>query len=172
MFGVNVKRSNIIALILGIIGIICLALKVFKVFPDEELYTLIALVFLLFGFALYLRPKMKIMKNKSTYLMKYRENFYNELSKQNKKMTELKEVVFEEKADGIYYGSVSFAGLSFKEFEILTKEMLRDFVMIVYGEPCEKGYPNKAKVETFVVKVKKKDGSVLESKMVEDYKIL
>lgn len=171
MYGVNVKRNLIIALIFGLSGVVMLFLKVIKVLPDDNLYTLISIVLLLFGFVFYLRPKKNIMKNKSQYLIKYREGFYNELTKQNKNLNELKEITFNEKEDGvIYYNNFAFAGLNRKEFSVIAQEMLKDFVMICFGEGDEKS--NKAKIESLSVKLVLNDGRELKSKLIEEYKII
>ena len=103
MFGVNVKRNLIIALIFGLSGVVMLFLKIIKVLPEENLYTLISIVLLLFGFVFYLRPKKNIMKNKSSYLLKYREGFYSEITRKNKNLNELREITFIEKDNNIIY---------------------------------------------------------------------
>lgn len=166
MFRVNVKKHLIIALILGIIGVVLLFLKIIKVLPDENLYTLVALVFLLFGFALYLRPKMKIMKNKSEYLLKYREGFYNELLKDIKNITDIKEIDFYEKDNKFYYKNYAFEGLTKEEFLILIKDMLKDFITICFGEGDSKS--KKTKIDSLSCKLQLEDGKVLESKLIED----
>ena len=71
MFGIKTKKTYIFALILGIIGVVVLCLKIFKVLPEKDMYTLLALIFLLSAFALYLRPKMKLMKAQTAILQEY-----------------------------------------------------------------------------------------------------
>lgn len=167
MFKVNVKKHLICALILGIIGVIILALKVFKVLTSD-LYTLLSLVFLLFAFALYLRPKMKIMKNKSDYLIEYREQFYNILQKTNKRFDKINEITFD-CIDGVYYfKDLSFEKLNEKEFQIIAYEMVKDFVCLVYGKDEKL---KEATIESFTVKIKKED-KIEEYKIIDNYKIM
>lgn len=171
MFGVKTKKSNIVALISGIIGVIVLALKVFKVLPDKDMYTLLSLIFLLLGFALYLRPKMKLMKAQTSVFQEYRERLYTEMTKGYTKNFDMTEIMFEEDENGImHYKSISFEKLNFEEFKYVVKQLLQDFVIIVYGEEIDKGY--NIKVESFTVRVKKNNGEILESKIVEDYKLV
>lgn len=172
MFNVKFKTSYIIALVLGVLGVTCLVLKVFKVLPSDNLYTLIALVFLLFAFALYLRPKMLLMKKQSQYLQLYREKVYTEMTKNCKneyKETEL--TLYEDDNGVIHYGDVSFEGLSYKEFQYIMKELLKDFFIIVYGcgeKPSER---YNSRVMEFTVKLKMKNGEIIESKIIDNYKI-
>ena len=64
MFGIKKKVYYIFALVLGIIGIIILGLKLFNVLPNEEIVTLVALIFLLLGFVLYVSQNVKILNVK------------------------------------------------------------------------------------------------------------
>ena len=118
MFGIKHKKSDIIALIFGICGIIILALKVFKVLEDDSLYTLLSLVLMLFAFSLYLRPKMKYMKVYAEVLGKYREKLYTEITKECKRSIEVRKVEFIEDDSGIMHcKDLSFEGLTLEEFK-------------------------------------------------------
>lgn len=168
MFGIKTKKTYIFALILGIIGVVVLALKIFGVFEEKDLYTLLALIFLLSAFALYLRPKMKLMKAQTAILQEYREKLYTEMTFGYKKNFDMTEITFKQDANGSYlYKNVKFDNLTFDEFKYVIKQLLKDFILIVYGEEVNKGW--KIKVETFTVKVEMNNGEVLESNIVENY---
>ena len=137
MFGIKTRGYNISALIFGILGVACLSLKVFKVL-DDDIYTLLALVLLLFGFALYLRPKMKKMKVVSEILSMYREKLYTEITKKCKKSIDVKEVTFTQDNDFVMHcGEVAFENLTFEEFRKIAYELLKDFVIVCYSEDDE-----------------------------------
>lgn len=173
MFGIKTKKNNIIALISGIIGVVILALKVFKVLEDKDTITLLALIFLLLGFALYLRPKMKLMKAQVAALQEYREKLFTEMTNGYKKKIDIDSIEFTEDENGVmHYKNISFESLNYEEFLYVVKELLKEFILIVYGqeEKGKKGYT--ITIPTFVVKVKKYNGDILESKILDNYKLI
>lgn len=171
MFGIKTKKTYIFALILGIIGVVVLCLKIFKVLPEKDMYTLLALIFLLSAFALYLRPKMKLMKAQTAILQEYREKLLTEMTSGYKKNFDLKDITFKQDENGSYhYKNVSFENLTFEEFKYVIKHLLQDFILIVYGVEADKGWD--IKIETFTVKVEMNNGEILESNIVEGYKLV
>lgn len=184
MFGIKYKKSNIFALIFGISGIIILALKVFKVFPDDSLYTLLALVLMLFAFSLYLRPKMKFMKAYAEVLSKYREKLYTEITKECKRSIAIRKVEFiEDENDVMHCGGISFDGLTLREFQKVIIDLLKDFCKMCYAVDYEEIKTAKTKEEKKELKVKSKidefkiviffnNDKVVEKYLIKDYKFI
>lgn len=181
MFGIKKKGCYIVALISAIIGIVVLALKVCKVFPDDTLYTLISLVFLLLGFAIYLRPALKTIKVIQATNQQYRTALYTIITKDSSKnKIDLSELVFEEKEiDGtsrMTYTSIKtqevfiFDTLTLKEAQVIALSLLRDFAMIVYGvSETNKKKIVKASVPSFDIKFKYLNGEEMNYPLIRDY---
>lgn len=169
MYGAKIKKHLIIALITGLIGVIIIFLKIIKVIPSENIYTLLAVCFMLFGFAFYLRPKMLVLKNKTKYLLQYREGFYKELDETFKKNKNKYEIVFEQKNNIIYYNKFAFDNLNLNEFIDLSHDLLKDFVMIFY---CKDEKTKEARIETLNAELILEDGKRYETKVIDNYKIL
>lgn len=184
MFGIKHKKSDIIALIFGICGIIILALKVFKVLEDDSLYTLLSLVLMLFAFSLYLRPKMKYMKVYAEVLGKYREKLYTEITKECKRSIEVRKVEFIEDDNGIMHcKDLSFEGLTLEEFKKVVMDLLNDFCKVCYAMDYEKIKEAKTKEEKKELKIKSKidefkimiffnNDKVVEKYLIKDYKFV
>lgn len=167
MFGINKKVYYILALISGIIGIIVLGLKVFKVLPDEELYTLISLVFLMLGFVLYIRPAVKTLNIQMNLCNHYRNNFFNELTKENYD-TEIN--LFENEDGFLQYKEFIFEGLTVEDAAVIAILLLNDYVRIIFGVMDERKKKFiKAQIESFTVKITKKDNTFLYRELIKDY---
>ena len=108
------------------------------------------------------------MKAQTAILQEYREKLYTEMTFGYKKNFDMTEITFKQDANGSYlYKNVKFDNLTFDEFKFVIKQLLKDFILIVYGEEVNKGW--KIKVETFTVKVEMNNGEVLESNIVDNY---
>ena len=170
MFGINKKAYYICALICGIIGIIVLALKVFGVF-DETTYTLISLIFLMTGFVLYIRPNTKLMTLKMELCQKYRNDLYNELTKDNKYETDLK--FYENEKGEIQYKNFKFEGLTFDEAKAILVMLLSDYVRIVFGIMDEKKRKFiGANIKEFKIEIVKKDNQSLYKNFISENKFI
>lgn len=171
MFGINKKGYYISALIFGIIGVVLLGLKVFKVFPDETTYTLISLIFLMLGFVLYIRPSIKLMNLKMELTQKYRNDFYNELTKDNKYENYLK--FYENESGEIQYKKFKFSGLTFEEAQVILILLLNDYVKIVFGIMDEKKRKFiGANINEFIIEIEKKNGEKLYKDFIRDAKFI
>lgn len=168
MFGIKKKVYYIFALVLGIIGIIILGLKVFNVLPNEAIVTLVALIFLMLGFVLYIRPNVKILNLKMSLCDQYRNDFYNELMKDNKYETELS--FFENEDHQLQYKKFIFNGLSIDEAQVISVLLLNDYVRIVFGVMDEKKKKFiKATIEKFSIVIKRTDNKVLYKDFIKNY---
>lgn len=179
MFGIRKKAWYITALTSAIIGVIILALKTFNVLPlqswegvlDRSAITLIALIFMLFGFICYMRPSMKMIKVMTELSDTYRDDLYTELMKNNKIPKEA--YFFENDDHKLQTGDFVFSTLTFEEGLYLMHHLMKDFVMIVFGELDEKKrHIVKAKVEFFNCEIQKQDGNVATLTLVKDYKFV
>ena len=175
MFGIKTKVYNIIAIILGLLGIVALALKVFGVFPltswegviDETTVTLFSLVIFLIGIVVYMRPKMKKLKKMQEYTSRYRNDFYAEITK-GKELP--KTINFYQDEDGLLcVGNFKFEGLKFNDSLYVMDSLMRDYVMIVYGILDEKKHKiTIAKIEYFEYTVKDNNGNEVVRKLIEN----
>lgn len=182
MFKVNRKPYYIIALISAICGIIVLGLKVFKVLPEDELYTLISLCLLLLAFVLYLRPALKTIKTIQALHQQYRSLFYGAITKDCKgnKIDFNSLTLFENDEHKLSYAGNTkevfvFDSLTFEEGLVIMLSEMKDFVMIVFGvsdNTKKKVKFTKANIKSFTVNVKKLDGKVLEYPLIIDGKFI
>lgn len=171
MFGINKKAYHICALIFGMIGIVVLGLKVFKILSDEVTYTLISLIFLMLGFVLYIRPSIKLMNIKMELCQKYRNDLYNELTKDNKYETNIK--FYENESGEIQYKEFKFSGLTFEEAQVILIMLLNDYVKIVFGIMDEKKRRfTGASVKEFIIEIEKKNKEKLYKDFVRENKFV
>ena len=179
MFGIKTKVYNIIALVFAGLGTIALGLKVFGVLPlaswkgviDKTTMTLIALILYLIGIVFYIRPKMKKLKKMQEYTNKYRNDLYNEITKNNK-LPET--VIFNQNEDGLLQtGKMVFASLSFNDAVLVMDNLMKDYVMIVYGVLDEKKRKiTVSKKEYFEYKIINQEGKELIRKLIENNEFL
>lgn len=171
MFGINKKAYYISALISGVVGVIVLGLKVFKVLPNEAMYTLIALIFLMLGFVLYIRPAIKLLNMKMNLSNQFRNDFYNELTKNNRYETDLK--LFENENHQLQYNNFIFTGLTLEEAKIILISLVSDYVRIIFGVMDDKKKKFiKANVEKFSIEITKQDNTKLYMEFIKDYKLI
>ena len=179
MFGIKTKVHNIIALVFAGLGTIALGLKVFGVLPlaswkgviDKTTMTLIALILYLIGIVFYIRPKMKKLKKMQEYTNKYRNDLYNEITKNNK-LPET--VIFNQNEDGLLQtGKMVFASLSFNDAVLVMDNLMKDYVMIVYGVLDEKKRKiTVSKKEYFEYKIINQEGKEVVRKLIENNEFL
>ena len=179
MFGIKTKVYNIIALEFAGLGTICLGLKVFGVLPlaswegviDKTTMTLIALILYLIGIVFYMRPKMKKLKKMQEYTNKFRNDLYNEITKGNK-IPET--VIFNQNEEGLLQtGKMVFASLSFNDAVLVMDNLMKDYVMIVYGVLDEKKRKiTVSKKEYFEYKIINQEGKELIRKLIENNEFL
>ena len=171
MFGVNKKAYYICALISGIIGVLVLGLKVFKVLPDEAMYTLISLIFLMLGFVIYIRPATKLLNIKMNLSNQFRNDLYDELTKGNKYPTEVQ--FYENENNELQFNNMTFTGLTIEEAKVILISLLSDYVRIIFGVMDEKKKKFiKATIEKFTVEIIKKDSTKLYLEIIKDYKFM
>ena len=178
-YGIKTKTNNIIALILGIIGVIVLILKVTKVLADD-FYTLVSLIFFLLGFAFFLRPKSKIVKKESDLILKYREEIYKEMVKDCKRDINVKNITFKEDEDGKFsFNDIYFNELSRSDFFRLITKIIDEFIDIFYKVDTskmtkeeKKQNKNKTVIDSFEIIVIFKDGKEYREKKIDNYQII
>lgn len=179
MFGIRKKLWYTIALISAFIGIVILVLKICDVLPleawteviDKTTITLTSLIFMLFAFICYMKPSMKKIKVMTDLCSVYRDDLYKELTKNNKIPTEV--YFFENDDQKLQTGNFVFQELSFEEALHVANQLMKDFVMIVYGELDEKKRKiEKAKIEFFNCEIQKQDGNIATLTLIRDYKFV
>ena len=179
MFGIKTKVYNIIALVFAGLGPICLGLKVCGVLPlaswegviDKTTMTLIALILYLIGIVFYIRPKMKKLKKMQEYTNKFRNDLYNEITKGNK-IPET--VIFNQNEEGLLQtGKMVFSNLSFGDAVLVMDNLMKDYVMIVYGVLDEKKRKiTVSKKEYFEYKIINQEGKEVVRKLIENNEFL
>lgn len=178
-YGINTKNSKILAIISTIIGVVILVLKLTKVLKDDY-FTMVAVIFFLLAFAIYLRPKSKIIKRESELILKYREDFYREMTKDCKKEINVKSITFKEDEFGKFsFGKIIFDNLSKQDFFTLSTKLINDFIEIFYrvdtskmSKEEKKINKNKATIDNFEIIVKFNDKTEYHEKKIDNYIII
>ena len=175
MFGIKTKVYNIIALVFCCLGVAALGLKVFGVLPlaswegviDGTTMTLISLILFMIGIIVYIRPKMKKLKIVQNLTSRYRNDLYNELTKDNKLPEDI--LFFENDLGQLQIGSFIYEGLSFNDALNINDTLMKDYAMIVYGILDEKQKKIKAsKKEYFEYHVKDAKGNIVKRTLIEN----
>ena len=190
MFGIKKNVYNIIALILSACGITLLALKLFGVFGEEKetnmIFTLSSVVLLLLAFALYLRPKSKMMQVTQSILSKYRTDVYTLIMQDSSKnKVDVRKVIVKEREDGHLMmqslngkKEIIFEDLSFAEGLYITIKLVEEFAMVMYAVVDEDKKlakykkPTVATIDQFELELTYLNGEVKQRKIIEDYKFL
>ena len=178
-YGINTKNSKILAIISTIIGVVILVLKLTKVLKDDY-FTMVAVIFFLLAFAIYLRPKSKIIKRESELILKYREDLYREMTKDCKKEINVKNITFIEDEFGKFsFGKIIFDNLSKQDFFTLSTKLINDFIEIFYrvdtskmSKEEKKINKNKATIDNFEIIVKFNDKTEYHEKKIDNYIII
>ena len=190
MFGIKKNVYNIIALILSACGITLLALKLYGVFGEEKetnmIFTLSSVVLLLLAFALYLRPKSKMMQVTQSILSKYRTDVYTLIMQDSSKnKVDVRKVIVKEREEGHLMmqslnekKEIIFEDLSFAEGLYITIKLVEEFAMVMYAVVDEDKKlakykkPTVATIDQFELELTYLNGEVKQRKIIEDYKYL
>ena len=191
MFGVRKKVYEILALCFSIIGIVILALTIFNVFGEEKetnmIFTLSSVICLLLAFALYLRPKSKIMNNVQKIESNYRTEVYTLIMKdsttQNK--IDVKRVTVKETEDHHVKlvqqkgnDEIILNDLSFDEGLYIIIRLIEEFGSVMYAVIDETKKlskykkPSVATIDSFEMEFIYLNGEVKVKKFIENHKYL
>ena len=191
MFGIKNKVYNIFALIFSVSGITVLALNLFKVFGDNKetnmIFTLASIVSMLLAFALYLRPKSKLMQIVSKVESEYRASVYTLLTKDSmpNKLTVSKALLRETSDNHIKLVSqknekdeLILDSLSFDEGLYIIIKLLEEFSNVMYAKIDENNKlekykkPVDANIESFEIELVYLNGEVKTRKLIDNFKYL
>ena len=190
MFGIKKKVYDIIALVFSASGIILLALNIFNAFGDDKqnhmIINLGSIVLLLLAFAIYLRPKTKLMQIEQKYQSEYRSELYTLITKgSSRNKLDVRKVTLKENEDhhlevlsNKTNDKIIISDLSFNEGLYIIMKLLEEFSDVMYGEVdnnSKKGKykkPTKATIDEFEVELIYLNGEIKTRKLIEDYKYI
>lgn len=201
MFGIHKKLFLILALVSMCLGIIALAIPSFELLryfdflkdnTEDEILSLymvirlVALILMLLSVALYLRPKMKLMKVLNKISDQYRYDLYNLiLMDSSKKKIDIRSVTFEEAGERLTFTPKSkketlvFEDLTTAEATYITLNLMREFSYAMYakvendknGKPSRK-LSNTALIDEFKVNYIYQNGVTQTKEYIKDYKYI